>query len=56
MSGNSEPPTKKERQGPRNNDQIEYLVDYMLQHPNLASGKFLKLIQEMHCRDLGKSW
>jgi len=43
MSSNSGPPTKRKRQGRRNNDQIEYLVDYMLQHPNLASGKFFKM-------------
>lgn len=43
ISSNSGPPTKRKRQGRRNNDQIEYLVDYMLQHPNLASGKFFKI-------------
>lgn len=53
MSSNSGPPTKRKRQGRRNNDQIEYLVDYMLQHPNLASGKFFK----MNSRDaLQGSW
>lgn len=53
MSSNSGPPTKRKRQGRRNNDQIEYLVDYMLQHPNLGSGKFFK----MNSRDaLQGSW
>jgi len=47
------PPTKKKRQGRRNNNQIEYLVDYLIQHPNVASGKFMK----MNARDaLQGSW
>jgi len=49
----SGPPTKKKRQGRRNNNQIEYLVDYLIQHPNVATGKFMK----MNARDaLQGSW
>lgn len=53
ISCNNEPPMKKKRQGRRNNNQIEYLVDYLIQHPNVASGKF----SSMNARDaLQGSW
>lgn len=37
------PPTKKKRQGRRNIEQLEFMVDYLIQHPEVATGKFTTL-------------
>ncbi|KAL5242614.1 hypothetical protein ACI65C_010024 [Semiaphis heraclei] len=37
------PPSKKKRQGRRNTQQLEFMVDYLIQHPEVATGKFTML-------------
>lgn len=34
---------KKSRQGRRNDSQLSFLVDYMIQNPHVATGKFNSL-------------
>jgi len=34
---------KKKRRGRRNIQQLEYTVDYLIQHPEVATGKFTTL-------------
>lgn len=44
---------KKSRQGRRNEKQLSFLVDYMVQNPHVATGKF----NSLHGRDnLRGSW
>lgn len=44
---------KRSRQGRRNEKQLSFLVDYMVQHPHVATGKF----NSVHGRDdLRGSW
>lgn len=44
---------KKSRQGRRNENQLSFLVDYMVQNPHVATGKF----NSLHGRDAMRgSW
>lgn len=43
---------KKSRQGRRNEQQLSFLVEYMVQNPHVATGKF----NSLHGRDDWGSW
>lgn len=48
-----EPPTRKKRQGRRNKQQIEFMVDYLVQHPEVAPEKLTTLNAKNSLQD---SW